>query len=101
MNALIAEDTQPIFRLAALFLAEHADRLGNDGCNDWAWPEWVPEATRTRILTSMATEGQVAEVLADYADGPPNKTLAGFLSDVFESLGTLEQEPEATSPESP
>lgn len=98
MNALTAEDTGTMFRLAALFLAEHADRLDNDGCNDWEWPAWVPEASRVRILSSMATDpGDAAAVVEAYRTGPPNNVMARLLAEVFEQLGVLAEEPAEVS----
>lgn len=37
-------------RLATEFLKSLAERLGNDGCNDWEWPEWVPVGLRKEIV---------------------------------------------------
>lgn len=37
-------------RLIADFLDDYTDRLGNDGCNDWRWPEWLPLSLR-RLLS--------------------------------------------------
>lgn len=40
------DPTRALLRLAAAFLDEYSDRLGNDGCNDWEWPDNVPRALR-------------------------------------------------------
>jgi hypothetical protein len=35
--------------MAADFLSEFSERLGNDGCNDYEWPAWVTKAQRAEI----------------------------------------------------
>jgi hypothetical protein len=35
--------------LAAAFLDEYADRLGNDGCNDWNWPAGLSEEEKAAL----------------------------------------------------
>ena len=39
--------------LAADFLHEYADRLGNDGCNDWWFPDDWTQAERDEIVMAM------------------------------------------------
>jgi hypothetical protein len=40
-------------RLAAEFLRDYANRLGNDGCNDYTWPDWIDHETKIDILASQ------------------------------------------------
>lgn len=42
-------EQKALVRLAAEFLDEYSDRLGNDSCNDWEWPEWVTEPLRVAM----------------------------------------------------
>lgn len=49
-----------MFRLAADFLDEFSDRLGNAGCNDWEWPEWLPEEQR-RLISEIVQRGNGGE----------------------------------------
>ena len=41
---------QVINKLAAEFLRDYSERLGNDGCNDWEWPKWVPKSMHKELL---------------------------------------------------
>lgn len=41
---------QKVARLAAMFLNEYSERLGNDGCNDFRWPSWIGEGVREEIM---------------------------------------------------
>jgi hypothetical protein len=64
--------------LAAEFLDAYADRLGNDGCNDWHWPEGMPGDAKAFLRGSES-----GDWLKGF--GPPNwwvaRKLAGWLRD--------------------
>lgn len=85
-------------RLAADMLDEYADRLGNDGCNDWAWPEWVSADVRESFVRESERRNGTPEdadesvvMYARGAHGPPNfvvaRTLAGMLREMTRGGG--------------
>lgn len=80
-------------KLAGEMLAEYADRLSNDGCNDWEWPaDWTKadrlefakaiEADNCRKTADSLTRDELAEAKRRAASdfGPGNSAVARFLS---------------------
>ena len=55
--------TPELFRLTAEFLDQYADRLGNDGCNDWEWPVYLSQEGR-QVLVDQ-------DYLKDFGNNPP------------------------------
>lgn len=46
-------------RLAADMLREYADRLSNDGCNDWTPPDYMTAEDRAELaLTAWESNGE-------------------------------------------
>lgn len=44
------EQLKFVLRFAADLLDEYSDILGDNGCNDWEWPDWMPEDIRRIIM---------------------------------------------------
>lgn len=63
-------------RLAAFFLYEYHDRLGNDGCNDWD----VPDFTTTEEVLSIIPADEWDETHV-----PPNWMFVIFLAEWLEA----------------
>ena len=38
-------------RIIALLLDEYSERLSNDGCNEWQWPDGISDETKRAILS--------------------------------------------------
>ncbi len=78
--------------LAADFLNEYADRLSNDGCNDWNFPKgWTEAEARdfaVRVWTESMDESNRLEMIAGMGEsGFPvlmNWEVAQYLSELID-----------------
>lgn len=60
--------TPAIRHLAAQMLDEYADRLGNDGCNDWHFPaSWTEEEWRAFTARYAEWNGAPVGALTNFA----------------------------------
>lgn len=67
-------------------LDEYADRLGNDGCNDWEWPKEWNEAYRRDFLkryNAWADADGIEDTEYHKKYGPDNVDLVYFLRYLF------------------
>jgi hypothetical protein len=68
-----------LMKLAASFLDDYSDRLGNDGCNDWDWPtDWTREQCDEFLRNYHAFNGDPEE----YTSGGrlPNFAAVAYLA---------------------
>lgn len=79
--------------LAGTLLDDHADNLGNLGCNDWSWPTDWNGHDRLSLATAMVADNcgvAIAELTSARRDeatnlaagpyGPPDWWVARFLA---------------------
>lgn len=67
--------------LAAKFLQEAAERYGNDGCNDWDWPEnWTPQE-RAEFAKGLAEHESMDPV--DILRAPMNYMVMYYLAELL------------------
>lgn len=74
-------------RLAAKFLEELAERMSNDGCNDWDWPDdWTQVERDGFALAYHVLNGDLEE----YHSGErlPNFCVVHLLAFILESEAT-------------
>lgn len=79
--------------LLSSILDDFADRLGNDGCNDWEWPKTWSESYKKKFLKRYNTwagdnapgAGCYDDVTYDSKYGPNNVSLVYFLRHLFRS----------------
>ena len=78
VDRLLSSGDATRLRLVADFLREYADRLGNDGCNDWELPDYMD-------VFRLPTTPDLADW--DYTRGvmPPNWMVVAALADWIET----------------
>lgn len=76
--------------LLLTFIEDHKDRLGDDGCNDWRWPESWPIMGRVDFAIRFNKWMQAVQPNDPYIMtstkeeyGPPNFLVLAFLRDQF------------------
>lgn len=80
MPKLTAKQQEVVLRLAADFLKEFSDRLGNDGCNDWEWPVYVTDDVK-KVLVD-------ADWRNDFGDeSPPNWAAVDWVAAALAAFG--------------
>jgi len=80
--------------LASKMLNEYADRLGNNCCNDWEWPEdWTHEERRLFIKQMHDLNGDPEEFLDldESHDHIPDFCVAWLLSEKLKSFLCIEE----------
>lgn len=73
-----------LLNLAAALLDDYAERLGNDGCNDWHWPPHLSSLERRLVVGD--------EWFADYGTEhpPPNWVAVQGLAEYLRSVAQAE-----------
>lgn len=60
------------------FLDDHAETLGNNGCNDWTWPKHWNEAYRREFLERF-NDGEDIPVEYHHKYGPSDFMVLAFI----------------------
>jgi hypothetical protein len=75
--------------LASQFLDDHADRLSNDGCNDWEFPaDWTVEEKTEFVKGYHEWNGDPEEFNPNWLC-LPNFAVAAFLSAILKRTSEL------------
>jgi hypothetical protein len=81
--------THKTLALAAQFLTDHADRLGNDGCNDWEFPADWTEQERIDFVKGFHQHNGDPENFNPDRLVLPNFAVAGFLGAILKRTADL------------
>lgn len=78
-----------ILLLASEMLDEYSDRLGNDGCNDWDWPEsWTSEDRALFLAKFHRHNRSQPRDIEDWGDTLGNSSVAYTLAKELAALAS-------------